>query len=223
MADIRQLPLELALDPQFGEEDFLISECNAHASVTIDAWPEWPGRMFVLNGPLASGKTHMAAIWARRSSALIISARALAKASVPALVGAGAIVVEDIDRGEVDETALFHLINLATEKQAFLLLTSGPQSPVFKTLDLQSRLRKIPQVAISAPDDQLIQALFVKMFVDRGMVVDIALVNFLSMRIERSFKAARDTVETLDRETMARGKRLTRPLAAKILNFTPES
>jgi chromosomal replication initiation ATPase DnaA len=176
----------------------------------------------VLTGPPASGKTHMAAIWAKRSAARLISTRALAKASVPALVGAGAVVVEDLDRGEVDETALFHLINLATEKQASLLLTSGTQVPSFKTLDLQSRLRRIPQVAISAPDDQLILALLVKMFVDRQMVVDIALVNFLSIRIERSFKAARDTVETLDRETMARGRRLTRPLAAKILNFSPD-
>jgi chromosomal replication initiation ATPase DnaA len=222
MADTRQLPLELALDPQFGEEDFLISNCNADAYASIESWPDWPSRMLVLTGPPASGKTHMAAIWAKRSAARLISTRALAKASVPALVGAGAVVVEDLDRGEVDETALFHLINLATEKQAFLLLTSGTQVPSFKTLDLQSRLRRIPQVAISAPDDQLILALLVKMFVDRQMVVDIALVNFLSIRIERSFKAARDTVETLDRETMARGRRLTRPLAAKILNFSPD-
>jgi chromosomal replication initiation ATPase DnaA len=223
MVDTRQLPLELALDPQFGEEDFLISDCNAEAYANLEAWPDWASRMLVLAGPPASGKTHMAAIWAKRSRARIISARALAKASVPALVSAGAVVIEDIDRGEVDETALFHLINLATEKHAFLLLTSGVILPDFKTLDLQSRLRRIPLTTISAPDDQLIQALLVKMFVDRQMIVDIALVNFLSMRIERSFKAARDTVEILDRETMAQGRRLTRPLASKILNFSSET
>jgi chromosomal replication initiation ATPase DnaA len=223
MAETSQLPLALALEPQFGEEDFLVSSCNSEAYQRIELWPDWPSRMLVLSGPAASGKTHLAAIWAKRTSALTLSAHALAKASVPALIGVGAVVVEDIDRKSVDEAALFHLINLADEKQAFLMFTSGPQLPEFKTLDLQSRIRRIPQVAISAPDDQLMQALLVKMFVDRQMIVDTSLVNFLVLRIERSFKAARDTVETLDRETMVRSKRLTRQLAAKILNFAPEA
>jgi chromosomal replication initiation ATPase DnaA len=223
MAETGQLPLALALEPQFGEEDFLVSSCNSEAYQRIETWPDWPSRMLLLAGPAASGKTHLAAIWAKRASARILSAHALAKASVPALIGVGAVVVEDIDRKSVDEAALFHLINLADEKQAFLMFTSGSQLPEFKTPDLQSRMRRIPQATISPPDDQLMQALLVKMFVDRQMIVDIALVNFLSLRIERSFKAARDTVETLDRETMVRSKRLTRQLAAKILKLAPET
>jgi chromosomal replication initiation ATPase DnaA len=222
MAEPRQLPLELSLDPQYGEEDFLISRCNADAYALIENWREWPSRMLSLEGPAASGKTHLASIWAKRASARMIAARALAKATIPALVQAGAVVVEDVDREGLDEAALFHLINLATEKQTFVLMTSSGAVFNFRTPDLLSRLRRTPQVSISVPDDDLIRALFVKMFVDRQMVVDTALVSFLTTRMERSFKAVRDTVEKLDHETLVRGKRLTRPLAAKILGLTSE-
>jgi chromosomal replication initiation ATPase DnaA len=133
--------------------------------------------------------------------------------------------VEDIDRDGVDETALFHLINLATEKAAFLLLTSAvePSALRFRTPDLVSRLRRTPLGTIDPPDDALIRALLVKLFVDRQLVVDTALVEYLCLRMERSFAAVRATVEQLDRETLARRKRLTRPMAAQILGWSQES
>jgi chromosomal replication initiation ATPase DnaA len=221
MSDTGQLPLALALEPRFGEEDFLISRCNADAHARIESWPDWPGRMLMLTGPAASGKSHLAAIWASRAQAVTVSAAALTKAAVPGLIDAGAVAVEDIDGGETDEAALFHLLNLAVEKGASMLLSASDamgERPL-TTPDLLSRLRRIPVVSIAAPDDALINALLVKMFVDRQLVVDTTLVAFLSARLERSFSAVRTTVEKLDRETLARGRRLTRPMAAKILGL----
>ena len=225
MAENRQLPLELALEPRFGEEDFLISQCNADAYGLIEVWPDWPSRMLLVMGPAASGKSHLAAIWAKRSHARHLSARSLGKADVPALVAAKAVVVEDIDRSGVDEAALFHLVNLAQEKDAFVFVTTAkaPDDLGLATPDLLSRLRRAPLVAISPPDDALIRALLVKLFVDRQLVVDTALVEYLCLRMERSFSTVRTTVEKLDRETLAQGRRLTRPMAARILGWTSES
>jgi chromosomal replication initiation ATPase DnaA len=224
MAENRQLPLELALDPRFGEEDFLVSQSNADAYGMIEAWPEWPSRMLVLSGPAASGKSHLAAIWAKRADARSLSARSLATADVPVLVATKAVVIEDIDRSGVDEAALFHLVNLAQEKHAFVFLTTGkaPDDLGLATPDLLSRLRRVPLLAIVPPDDALIRALLVKLFVDRQLVVDTALVEYLCVRMERSFAAVRATVATLDRETLARGRRLTRPMAAQILGWSSE-
>lgn len=232
MVDARQFPLALALDPRFGEEDFLISQSNAEAYARIGQWPDWPGRMLLLEGPNASGKSHLATIWAARSGATQVNALALAKAEIPQLVAAGAIVVEDVDQVDVgqgatgrvgvDEAALFHLLNLATEHGAFVLLsaTRHVNEWSIQTPDLLSRIRRVPKVSIAPPDDALMRALFVKLFVDRQLVVDTALVEYLCLRVERSFNAVRAMVEKLDRETMARGKRLTRPIAAQILGFT---
>jgi chromosomal replication initiation ATPase DnaA len=225
MAENRQLPLELALAPRFGEEDFLISQSNADAYGMIEAWPDWVSRLLVMTGPPASGKSHLAAIWAAKANARQLSARSLGKADIPALIAASAVVVEDIDRSGIAEAALFHLVNLAEEKGASLLFTSArpPQELGLVTPDLLSRLRKAPLVSIAAPDDALMRALFVKMFVDRQLIVDTALVEYLCLRIERSFVAVRSTVEKLDHGAMARGRRLTRPMAATILGWTTES
>jgi chromosomal replication initiation ATPase DnaA len=225
MPDERQLPLELAHEPRFGEEDFLVGGSNADAYAMIDAWPDWPSRMLVLEGPTASGKSHLAAIWAERAGARRLAAQALSSADVPALAAVGAVVVEDIDDESLDESALFHLVNLAQESGAHLLLTTAkaPSGLAIGTADLASRLRRATLVAIEPPDDALIRAVIVKLFVDRQLIVDTALVEYLALRIERSFAAARAAVERLDRETLARRRRLTRPAAAEILGWSGES
>jgi len=224
MAEQRQLPLDLPLEPRYGEEDFLVSSSNADAYAMIDAWPDWPARALLLSGPPASGKSHLATIWAGRAGALPVDGQALGSVDIPALVGREAIVVEDIESERVDETALFHLLNLALEGGAYVLLTASraPFAIDLATADLASRLRRMPMVAIAPPDDALIRALLVKLFVDRQLVVDTALVEYLLQRIERSFEAARATVAQLDRETLARGRRLTRQAAAEILGWGGE-
>jgi chromosomal replication initiation ATPase DnaA len=221
MAETRQLPLDLALAPKFGAEDFLVSGSNADAYATIETWPQWPGNMLALVGPPASGKSHLAAIWAERAAGLSLAARALAKADISALAGSGAVALEDADQRGVPETEFFHLLNLAQERGASLLLTARrpPSEWTIATPDLASRLRRLPVATIAEPDDALIRTLLVKHFVDRQLVVDTALVAYLALRIDRSFAGVRKTVDLLDRETLARGKRLTRAMAAKILGL----
>jgi chromosomal replication initiation ATPase DnaA len=57
----------------------------------------------------------------------------------------------------------------------------------------------------------------VKLFADRQLAVDEALVGFLATRIERTVQAARAVVARLDQEAMQRKRPLTRALAAEVL------
>jgi len=63
----------------------------------------------------------------------------------------------------------------------------------------------------------LLRALLVKLFIDRQLVVDIAVIDALAMRMERSFAAARQVVDRLDRLALERGRRVTRPLVQEAL------
>jgi chromosomal replication initiation ATPase DnaA len=83
--------------------------------------------------------------------------------------------------------------------------------------DLASRLRAIPVVQLRPPDDALLRAVMVKLFADRQLAVDEALIAYLSTRIERSFAAARAAVEDLDREALRQKRPVTRALAAELL------
>lgn len=214
-----QLILELASEPRFGTEDFLVSQSNEQAYGMIELWPQWPDPVLLLLGPPGSGKSHLAAIWAARAEAGALRAEALASADLPTLAQNKALLVEDADRLGANEVALFHLLNLTRAEGVSLLITArtAPETWGLVTADLMSRLRLAPRVTIEAPDDALMRAVLVKLLVDRQLIVDTNVVEYAALRLDRSLDAARDFVAALDREALSRGRRITRAMASDVL------
>jgi chromosomal replication initiation ATPase DnaA len=215
----RQLALALGFRERFGREDFLVGPSNAAALALIERWPDWPAPAVALVGPEGAGKSHLAAIWAKAAGARLIAAHAITPASVPTALATGALVVEDLRAGGGEETALFHLLNLAREEGAFLLITAraAPSGFAVGVRDLASRLRALPVVTLASPDDALLRAVLVKLFADRQLAVDEGLIGFLASRIERSFAAAGAVVDQLDREALRQKREVNRTLAAELL------
>jgi chromosomal replication initiation ATPase DnaA len=213
----RQLALALDHAESYAREDFLSGPCNQGPLQLIDDWPEWPANALALIGPEGSGKTHLAMIWAAVAGARVISARALREAELPSALATGALVVEDAAAG-ADDRALFHLINLAREENACLLLTarSAPATWPAAIPDLISRLRALPVLTLQTPDDAMLRAVIVKLAADRQLMLDESVVAFIATRIERSFAAARAAVIALDNEALRQRRAPTRALAAEI-------
>ncbi len=214
-----QIPLSFEHRHALDAEDFVVADANRDAVAWLDRWPDWPGRALALYGPAASGKSHLAHVWQHRSGARLIAASALTVANViDALGPEHRLVVEDSDRG-VDEEALFHVINLVREEDGFLMLT-GRDAPARWTIalpDLMSRLAAIPTVAVTAPDDGLLAAVLVKLFDDRQLRVADDVIDYLVMRMERSFAAVGSLVESLDSLSLAERRNITIPLARRVL------
>ncbi len=215
----RQLAFALPHAESLTRDNFLEGPANAAGLALIDSWPEWPNRIMLLVGPEGSGKSHLAAIWAEQAGARATSAHTLDAAAVPAALATGALVVEDMNPPDVDERALFHLMNLAREEEAFVLITARVPSSAFQIelRDLRSRLRAVPTVSLLPPDDALFRALIVKFCADRQLAIDESVVGYLATRIERSYAAARRAVELLDTEALRQGRPVTRALAAELL------
>ncbi len=215
----RQIPLELKLEPRFGREDFLVSPSNELAWTTFQSWPDWPGNTVLLVGPAGAGKSHLGAIWAQKAQARTLSAASLPLADLPAIASAPAVLVEDADTAPDVEVELFHLINLVREKRKYLVVTAKtwPDSWRVRTPDLLSRLRLATAVEIASPDDALVRAVLVKLFLDRQLMVDTSVIEFLALRIERSLDSARRMVDLIDREALAQGRPVTRPMVAQVL------
>lgn len=215
----RQLAFALPHAESFSRDDFLEGACNAAAAELIDRWPDWPNRLVMLVGEPGAGKSHLASIWAASAGARMTAARALTTAAVPGALATGALVVEDVSPGDFDERALFHLLNLARQEGADVLMTARtlPAGWALNVPDLLSRLRAVPLVTLAQPDDALLRALIVKLCLDRQLNVDEALVNYVASRIERSFAAARKAVALLDAEALRLRRPVTRALAVELL------
>ncbi len=215
----RQLTLDLEHAESYARDDFLGGPSNAAALTLIDSWPDWPSSVVALVGPEGSGKSHLASIWAAQAGARCVAARSLLDADVPVALATGALVVEDAAEMGFDETAMFHLLNLAREEGAFVLLTArtAPGMWAIRTPDLASRLKALPVIALASPDDALLRAVLVKLFADRQLGVDEQLVGYVATRIGRSFADAQAAVAALDQEAMRRQRPLTRALAAEVL------
>ncbi|MGA7070534.1 chromosomal replication initiator DnaA [Bradyrhizobium sp.] len=213
----RQLAFALPHAESFTRDDFLEGPANAAGLALIDRWPDWPNRVMFLLGPEGSGKSHLAAIWAEQSGARSTSAHTLTATEVPGALATGALVIEDLKASDIDERALFHLLNLAREEGAFVLMTARALPTEVELRDLRSRLRAVPAVELQPPDDQLFRALIVKFCADRQLAVDETVVSYLTTRLERSYAAPRQAVQLLDTEALRLGRPVTRALAAELL------
>ena len=116
----------------------------------------------LLVGPEGAGKSHLAAIWARAAPARASSRRACsASADLPIALATGALVVEDLADGDFDERALFHLLNLAREEDAYLLITARTAPAGWRTRDCPISPRGCAPCRSwrwTPPDDALLRA-----------------------------------------------------------------
>lgn len=219
MTGAYQLALRLDLPPALTRADFMVGGANRAALAAIEAWPDWPGPVLLLTGPAGSGKTHLVEIWRAASGAAVIAGPALTDADAESFPPGGALAVEDIDRAAGRERTLFHLLNRARESGGSLLLTARDRaaSLALPLADLASRLRAAHLAALAAPDEDLLARLLAKLFADRQVSVDPALIAYLLPRMERSFDAARAIVERLDAAALSAGRPITRQLARPVL------
>ncbi|MEM8570295.1 MAG: DnaA/Hda family protein [Pseudomonadota bacterium] len=231
MTRVRQLALDLASRPARARKDFYITQSNRMALAQIDTWPNWPEGRMALIGPPGSGKTHLTNVWANRSEAQILRVVDLERFDPSALPTGAAVAVEDADLlpqlssvGAAEEM-LFHLCN-RLHSQGGTLLVSGVEAPAhwpIRLPDLASRLGTAGVARLDAPDDELLSAVLMKLFADRQLEVSGEIIDFLLLRMERSFAAAEEVVGSLNRATIATRRSITPRLVREVLDRFEES
>ena len=214
-----QLILNLPVRTAFGRDHFVVSSCNETAVLAVEDWPDWPNNCLAIYGPPGSGKTHLAHVWKETSSAILIAARELTTDMVPDIVEQRNIVIED-GEGLQDPKALFHLINLARQEGASIMLTgqSAPARWSFDLADLSSRLASVFAVRLDEPDDFLFKEVMQKQFSDRQIEIDGDVMDYLLVRVDRSFDELKAIVRSLDEAALAQKKPITVRFAAQVLN-----
>ena len=225
--DITQLALDFPHRPSLGREDFMVAGCNYEAVATIDLWPNWPYFAICIYGPTGCGKTHLANVFAQMVAAHtphpyripFIKASQLTKEMAHTLFETSPqIVIEDLDNLRNQE-ALFHLYNTYRDLGGNILFTSSnaPARINFCLPDLRSRMNIVPALEIKAPDDDLLMALLVKLFMDRQITPSPELLGFLLKNIQRSFSYTRKIVEEIDNISLAKKRAISISIAKEAI------
>lgn len=214
----RQLPLDLPHEAALSRDDYLVGGSNRAAFELLERWPDWPSPVVVLAGPVGSGKTHLVNAFQDETGAAVKAAPDLRESDVEGLAAAPAAVIENAHLG-IDNTALFHLLNAERQAGKTVLITSRtwPASWKITLPDLMSRLRAATPVEILEPDDDLLRRVLVKLFADRQIAVDLSVIDYLVVRMERSLEVALRAVEAIDQEALAGRVKITKPLAGRVL------
>ncbi len=214
-----QLSLGFDQPTVFSRESFIVSAANAEALGAVDSWPQWPRRTLALVGPAGSGKSHLASLWARDTEAVEIVDLG---PPVESLEGRP-VLLEEADRPGRDEL-LFHLINMAGRPGGGLLLTArtAPAEWPVSLPDLRSRLNALTVAPLGELDDTVLRGVLEKLFRERSIRPPEDLLDYLVLRIERSAAHAKAVVAQLDAVASAEHRAVSRVLAGRVLDLTPE-
>ena len=214
-----QLIFDLPVRTALGREDYFVSAANEAAVERLDDTGGWPSAKMVLVGPKGAGKTHLSHVWAEAVGGRVIAADELKDIDLTSV--ATPLAIDDVDRTpEFAEEPLFHLHNHMAHAGLALLLTARtpPMRWELRLPDIASRMQSSDIVRISAPDDALLSAMFVKLFTDRQLAVRPSLVPWLVERSERSFASIQRIVAALDIASLSEKRAITRALAAIVLD-----
>ena len=208
----QQLILDLRSIPSMGRNDYFVSDVNKEAVTWLDDWPNWTTFGFIVCGPLGSGKSHLAQVLKTLSHGCIIEAKDVSDQNIDQLSEKKCLIIENIELF-TSETLLFHLYNMLLENKNNLMITSKlTMSQIsFELPDLKSRLLSMPQVNIGFPDDRLLKNLLIKQFLDKGILVEMDVIDYLIKRIDRSFEAISKLVSKIDFKSLEKAKKITIP------------
>lgn len=185
----------------------------------------------LITGASGAGKTHLlvATAGAAREHGHPAGYLALSRwaafdgDALSALAGQYLLAVDEIEKiaGNRDaEVALFDLYNRCRDNGCRLLLASreGPARLPLILPDLGSRLAAATQVPLQALAEPARRELVVARARARGFELEPPVVDFLFRHHRRDLPALLSLVEQLDRESLARKRRVTVPLVRAVLD-----
>ena len=219
-----QLIFKLSRRQAYNREDFFVSKTNSLAVKILENWKNFSSSGLVIVGPSACGKTHLAAVWSKETSAKSYDISTFFGIDLNHLIDEKFIVLEDVEKLElipkdkrlIIEENILHIFNSLSANNGKILFTSCkfPRFWEIGLKDLLSRLMTLTIIELNMPDDNLLAAVMAKQFQDRQIKVDDEVLTYAISRMERSFLFAKTLVEALDVESL----KLKKPIKKNMVN-----
>ena len=222
---MNQLPLALSGLGPLDFEQFWPGN-NDLALARLRALAQRPGADQVLLGAAeGSGKTHLllATCEAARRAGYSVAYLPLSRLEPEALtepVDADLVAVDDVDQALAGRDLaqwLFTQINRQHDRGRALLLAMRGAVTEATLPDLVSRLARAEAVHLKAPDDVARRAILLHRARCAGIPLEPAAADYLMRHAHRDLRSLLARLAELDREALARGRRITVPLLREVL------
>ena len=165
MSDLNQLLLKFDYEQNFKDDDFYVSKSNKHVLEILNRWPKWEKNFLNICGEKYSGKTHLVNIFMKKFGGFKIESKELNENILTKIKVHQNIILENIDKN-INEKLFYSLINIIDQDNKYLITTSNIEisNISFALADLKSRTKNFILVNLDIPDDNLISALLLKIF-----------------------------------------------------------
>ena len=207
MKELNQLLLNFDHKQNFNNHDFYVSESNFYAFEIINNWPRWEKNILNIYGEKGSGKTHLANIFISKYKGNKISSKNLTDEMIKKFKLYENIILDDY-QGNVEERLIYALFNLVDQSNKFLIIIS--EKPInemdFNLQDIKSRSKNCLFAKIDNPDDELVFALILKSFSDRQITIDKKIIDFVTKRIDRSYRKISEFIYKVDELSLKKKK-----------------
>ena len=210
------------------KKDFYITSKNSLAFDLIQKWPNWNNQFFFLYGPTKCGKTTICKIWQKKSKAIFLDEKKidefLNNTYKNNLHTHNNWILDNADLflKKKNDEKLLNFINVIKEKKkSFLLMTSKvpPRQLPTKINDLLSRVSDSLVVQVHEPDNILLAKIIKKYLEEREIIIDKKKVDYLTNRIERSYKFAINIAKKIDSKSLENHSNISFSFLKKILEI----
>ncbi len=199
--------------------DFVVANCNQMAFELLHAALQGitKDKFICIYGEPGCGKTHLFQGFAKEYNLAYTTAnQALTTNPWDWIYGEQQILILDDAHKVEDDVWWFHLYNLVKEQNKLLIIgtTKPPSMWPAKLADWRSRLATFISAEMHNPDDDTLKRVLTKIWKDKGIVVDSAILEYLSRRIDRNFPAICHWAHKID--TLSAQQR--RPITVSMLH-----
>ena len=188
-------------------ENYIVGDSNINAIKWIDKYPYWTNSGLIIEGPKASGKSHLVRVWQNKSNCKIFCSEQVNNEEINANDNKN-LAIENLENIKNYEFFL-HLINFKKEKNLNYLLTTSCSinSLNISLKDIKSRLLELPKAKITLPSDEILKGLIIKLLKDKGIIITSKLVDYVIARIERSYEAVNLFIQDLNNISLEKKKK----------------
>ncbi len=218
MSELNQLLLDFDYKTNFNEHDFYLSKSNSKAFNLINRWPDWDKKILNISGEKFSGKSHLANIFKLKSKAFLIKGNKIDNSIFKSIKLHESIIIDDFEECN-EEEILYSIFNLIDQDSKYLLINSlKPINEIkYRLPDLTSRSKNCLYAVIENPDDELLFAIILKNFSDRQIKIEKKIINFISSRIDRSYRKIDEFIYKIDELSLKKKKPINLKTIKEIL------